>query len=258
MKKWMALAACFVFALSATVQAEKPKNTFEVGPEVFYHKYEEPGYMKETGTLYGMVMNLTSHDTWMTALQLELAYGKVNYDGAYQDGTPFKYNGITDWLFDGRALLGPEFNWDGGYCSPYTGIAYRWLRDELSEAGPGGYDRASNYVYLPLGITATFALGDGWSLTPTAEYDILLYGQQISELSDIDPAYSDITNDQTEGYGWRLSLAVEKKFDSWSIKLQPFIRYWDIKQSDIDEQYGAFIEPKNKTTQTGLQAILTF
>jgi hypothetical protein len=269
MKKWIVLAAYFIFVSSAMGQAEQTKrSTFEVGPEIFTHKYTEPRFMEEEGILYGMVMNATTHDTWMTALQFELAYGKVDYDGGTQnsDGTssPLKISNITDWLFDGRALLGPEFSWNGGYGSPYTGIGYRWLRDELSKGGDGGYDRASNYIYLPLGITATFALGNGWSLTPTIEYDVLLYGQQISEFSDIDPGFSDITNTQNDGYCWRASLAVEKNFGSWSLKVQPFVRRWKIADSETSDllyygtPVGSVLEPANKTTQIGVQTILTF
>jgi hypothetical protein len=269
MKKWTVLAAYFIFVSSALVQAEEPKKTtFEVGPEIFTHIYSEPGFAREEGTLYGVVMNATSHDTWMTAIQIEIAEGKVDYYGGlmHSDGTttPLKVYGITDYLVDARGLIGPEFNWDGGYGSPYTGIGYRWLRDESSKGGEGGYDRAANYIYLPVGLTATFALGNGWSLTPTAEYDWLLYGQQISEFSDIDPGFSDVTNQQRDGYGWRISLAVEKNFGSWGLKIQPFARSWRIKDSDRSEvlfngaPVGSGLEPANKTQQFGLQALFTF
>jgi hypothetical protein len=258
MKKLVLPAICLVLVLSLICRGEHPKNAFEVGPEVFSHKYEEPGLMEEKGTLYGVVMNATNHGPWMTAAQLEIAMGKLDYDGQTMGGDPLKIDNITDWLVDGRVLIGPEYVWSSGYGSPYIGLGYRWLWDEVSKQYAFGYDRASNYLYLPMGGTVTWVMGDGWSLSPTAEYDLLLYGEQISQLSDIDPLYSDISNSQTSGHGWRISLSVEKNFGSWGMKVQPFVRYWKIKQSDLDPQYEAFIEPENETTQTGVQAFFTF
>ncbi len=258
MRKLIVSALCSVLVFSMAHAQEHPRNTLEIGPEVFNHKYKEPGLMEEEGILYGIAMNATSHGEWMTSVQIEIATGKVDYDGATMGGDPLKINDIRDWLVDGRLLIGPEYVWDGGYGSPYIGLGYRWLWDASSDRYEFGYDRASNYLYLPLGGTVTWTLGDGWSLSPTAEYDFLLYGQQISQLSDVDPGFSDITNTQTSGHGWRVCLSLEKNFGTWAMKLQPFIRRWNIKQSDLDPTYEAFVEPKNETTQVGVQTFFVF
>jgi hypothetical protein len=145
-----------------------------------------------------------------------------------------------------------------------VGLGYRWLFDKVASKYDYGYDRAANYFYLPVGGTATFALGDGWSLTPTAEYDFLLYGEQISELSDSDELLSDLTNKQTDGYGWRISVSIDKNFGSWGMKIQPFVRKWKIDDSHTSDilyagvPYGYGWEPKNETTETGVQVLFTF
>jgi len=259
MRKLLLSVLCSVLICGTVLGVDYPKNTLEMGPEVFYHKYKEPGLMEEKGTLYGLALNATSHGPWMTAVQLEIATGKVDYDGGTWDGDPLKIDNITDWLVEARLLAGPEYVWDGGYAAPYIGLGYRWLWDEMSKRYDYGYDRASNYLYLPVGGTITWKLGDGWLLSPTAEYDFLLYGQQISQFSDIEEGgLSDVTNSQTSGHGWRVCLSLERNFGTWTMKLQPFVRRWKIKQSDLDDIYEAFIEPKNETTQTGVQAFFVF
>jgi len=271
MKKLVVMAVCFALAGSTATGADGPaKYTFEIGPEFFTHKYKEPGLMEQKGNFYGVAMNAATHEEWMWAAQLELAGGKVDYDGALVDfdtgeTTPYKISDISDWMVEGRVLLGPEFRWQGGYGSPYVGLGYRWLWDKGGGRGIGGYDRAANYFYVPLGGTVTFALGDGWSLCPTAEYDYFIFGEQISKFSDIDPGFSDLTNRQTSGHGWRASLSLEKDFGTWGLKVQPFVRYWKIgKSKTVEIEYegigpiGIGWEPKNETREAGVQVFFTF
>ena len=86
------------------------------------------------------------------------------------------------------------------------------------------------------------------------EYDYFVYGQQTSYLSDISPNYPDITNDQEEGSG--LKLSGKYHFDK-SGGLEVYMDYWDIADSKLDIS-GNFMEPRNTTTELGLKFFCSY
>jgi hypothetical protein len=61
---------------------------------------------------------------------------------------------------------------------------------------------------------------------------------------------------QNTGYGLRLSGKVSKKIDAkTSVFIEPFIRYWDIANSDI---INGYLEPKNNTVEYGAKIGVSF
>jgi len=147
--------------------------------------------------------------------------------------------------------------------SPYTGFGYRFLYNDLrgaSSTGAPGYRRESNYYYLPLGVIYRQAFNGQSSLTGMLEYDQLLFGRQVSRLSDTGLGLSDVTNNQSSGYGLRLGLIYE--INAWAIG--PYLYYWNIGQSDTaivyknGTPYVYAWEPANNTTEFGLKAVLHF
>lgn len=244
------------------------RKSWEIGAEILSHKYEEfsggTTLMEDTGILYGVVLNTyrrtwipaSPHDSpegprWMKGFEGELAYGTVDYDGQLQNGTPYKMNDIEDWLVDIRVLAGPDYPKADRLFTPYLGLGYRHLRDD-SSSDPAGYLRQSNYLYLPIGLQTVSYKTQGWSFDGGVEADILLYGLQISRINNFDHY-----NEQFSGYGFRVSLNVEKKGDTSGFKMQPFVRFWHIDDSEPD-YYGVLYEPENETTQYGLRLIWTF
>jgi hypothetical protein len=227
----------------------------EIGPEIFYDKYEESG-LNEKGMFYGIIFNAYDHRVvsgkWMCGFEGEFAYAQLDYDGQLQDGTPYSMSNLKDWLVDVRLLAGPDFPKTDRLYTLYFGLGYRYLSDD-SSSDPAGYLRQSNYLYLPIGLKAMSCKKNGWSLGGSAECDLLLFGEQFSTIDSYD-----ITNDQTSGYGFRAAVSIENKGDKTDFKIQPFVRYWHIDESDPDNDFGAFIEPENETTQYGLQLIWTF
>jgi hypothetical protein len=104
-------------------------------------------------------------------------------------------------------------------------------------------------------VTPRFRITDQSRLSLNIEYDQLLYGWQLSELSDI--GFADITNPQTSGYGLRGSVMYERR--SWSVG--PFINYWNIGHSAYDCVAGGAEcgdEPDNQTLEVGLQGKYKF
>jgi hypothetical protein len=104
----------------------------------------------------------------------------------------------------------------------------------------------------------------GWSTEATAEYDIFWWGKQISHLSDANPGLNDPENRQKRGYGLRGSIAFQTKTDDFAYTIEPFIRYWNIKDSEpADLTYfgsivGVGFEPANHSTEYGVNFLVRF
>ncbi|MEA3225480.1 MAG: hypothetical protein U9Q07_05975, partial [Planctomycetota bacterium] len=241
------------------------RHALDIGPEIYHFKYEEPGLMEEKGMFYGVRFGFTARD-WVTASSRKsppsgggmfraegrLAFGRVDYDGMLAGGTPYKANGIDDFAGEGRLLLGRDWLTTGTLSTMYTGVGYRYLNDNLA-TDPAGYERESNYLYIPLGYNLDIGRDVGWSFGFGAEFDVFVFGRQESHLSDFNPALQDIDNHQTSGYGYRASVRLTHKSKAAIFTIEPFFRYWDIDKSHHDEIYDAFVEPANETTEWGIQ-----
>ncbi len=240
---------------------------YDIGLQVYSFRYEEPGFMEEEGVFYGVRVGYTSRD-WvpdspeespsggglMFRAEGRAAFGKVDYDGALGDGTPLTINNIDDFALEGRLLLGAD--WLGEISTPilstlYAGIGYRYLNDDPS-SHPAGYERESNYLYLPLGYQFEADLEAGWSWGARLEYDLFLWGKQRSHLSDVDPRLPDVDNEQDSGFGYRGSLRLQRDYSNGIFIIEPFFRIWDIDDSETNS-FG--IEPANKTTEVGISVI---
>ena len=236
---------------------------YNIGPELYSFEYEEPGVMKEEGMFYGVAFGATyrewvsdyprqavSDNKMMVRGEGRFAFGQVDYDGALMDGTPLTIKGIDDFAMEGRMLLGPEWLISNILSTLYAGIGYRYLNDD-SSSDPYGYERESNYYYVPIGFEIDTDLQAGWSLAGGIEYDYFLWGLQRSHIFP-----TIIENEQNSGYGYRASIKLQKKSKDVNFVIEPFFRYWDIDDSEIE--YGIFMEPANNTTEYGIQLICMF
>ena len=79
--------------------------------------------------------------------------------------------------------------------TPIIGLGYRWLYDdsggETSSTRALGYDRQSQYLYIPVGGIFDF----GEDIKIKSQFNYLIAGRQTSYLSDI-AGFSDVENDQ--------------------------------------------------------------
>ena len=251
------------------------KHTWELGTEVSHITYKEPGIMKNEGTMRGIICAYTYQgwappasrelDKWRLTLEARYSSGDVDYEGSLQDGTPYEMDNIDDYVWEIRGLIGYDFpKFKASVVIPYFGFGYRYLVDNSSE-DTAGYKRESNYIYSPVGVKLLTNLGSGWSIGASVEYDIFWSGKQKSHLSDVTQAFNDLKNDQSRGYGCRASLELQKKCKLVDFVIEPFIRYWKIRESDIvpitwlgaPTGFGG-VEPKNNTTEYGIKAALRF
>jgi hypothetical protein len=231
-------------------------HNYELGTSLSYFKYEEAG-MNESGPFLGIDTAYTYRgaighmEQGMFRAEARGAYGCVYYDGHLMpSGTPYSVSGIDDMLFEGRILLGRDFTdlWQGIGMTPYLGIAYRHLNDNLEE-DVYGYNRSSNYWYCPLGCEISSHTTNGYQMSGRLEYDLFLRGRQKSG-----GTYT-VTNTQKDGYGMRAALRVVRKSGRVDYVLEPFVLYWDIKDSDYVGAAGWY-EPDNQTLEYGVRVAM--
>jgi hypothetical protein len=245
-------------------------HSVDIGPEVYHFKYKEHEVMEENGMFYGVSFGLTSRDWVASSRQTSnpdgggmfraegrVAFGDVDYDGMLMDGTPYKASGIDDLAAEGRLLFGQDWLAFEALSTLYAGVGYRYLNDNLAP-DPAGYERESNYLYIPLGYNFDGGQAVGWSFGFGAEFDVFLLGRQESHLSDLGPLLVDVDNDQDSGYGYRASIRLKHKSSDVIFTIEPFFRFWDIDESDLDDTYHTFVEPANETTEYGIQLIWVF
>jgi hypothetical protein len=267
------LIACILLASSAgtgedadTLESRTPR-AWRIAPEVSRYRYKEPGTMTNEGTLYGIVGSYTFYnygqegparpasggDSRIT-LEGRLGFGEMEYDGSYMDGTPLSTDGVDDFLLDLRLLWGRERPEAKLLNAIYAGAGCRYLNDD-SSSEPGGYERESNYLYIPLGSRKDFEPMGRWNLSLTGEFDVLIIGRQISHLNNADPALPQVRNWQWPGFGAGLALDLRRAGRNVDLALSPFLRFWWVDDSSTSEGY---YEPENNTFEYGLSFVVRF
>lgn len=247
----------FVLPVSASAQLE-----FEIGPEVYYFKYEEPGMMKESGIMSGVAGSLKhKHKNRMIALEGRFAAGTVDYSSKDTGNI----SNVDDYTTEWRILGGQSFRLtEDSIITPYIGWGFRKIQDNLagrrSTTGHFGYKRESSYQYSPLGIKVDSELGEGWFLGTTIEYDFFWRGKQKSQRGEINSRYKNITNIQEEGHGARVSINLTRKFQDFSLGIKAFIRSWFVENSNLaDSGAGGWQkEPGNITFEIGTAVSIGF
>jgi outer membrane protein with beta-barrel domain len=266
------LTAALLATLASAVGAQdapSPQNLlltrpgWELGGQVSKYKYEEPDFMKLKGERIGIVGAYTTPTTpnlVYSRIDGRVSYGKLDYFSAPTGTVP----DIPDWTGEVRLVAGRDYRvGDGVALSPYVGLGYRYLYNDLrgyttvGSVTYAGYRRYSQYWYAPIGLTTRIRMGAQWVFAPTIEYDAFIGGKQESKLTDTGiPGSIDITNRQDDGRGYRVYLMFESQ--RWSFG--PWLHYWSIKDSDV--VFAGFdslgrpqggLEPANKTTEYGLE-----
>ena len=209
------------------------------------HPVDNSFFMSQDGWMMGLNANSETYEgSTYLGLKGRAAYGQVDYQSA-GTGT---MTGIPDYQLEYTGYIGFPFENANSRVTYFTGLGGRYLLNasglKLSSTGHAGYDRESRYVYMPLGINYEINM---WELR--YEYLYFLYGQQKSYLSDVSSIYPDVTNDQEEGSGMKLT-AKYTSGDGFGYEF--YMDYWDIADSKLDVS-GNFMEPRNTTSETGLR-----
>jgi hypothetical protein len=243
------LACCCIAGFAVFLWSAPPARagSVEAGLEWISFHYEEAGFMREDGFLYGTYATYTSHRGRLLNRSTVLcAFGTVRYDGALTDNTPWQADS-DDTLVDVRFTSGYRNGTNSTTVTPYTGIAGRYLLDDLPP--PYGYLRQQWYLYAPLGITVETAAGPRVTLGATVEYDWFLNGRNYSGGSYFT---------QHAGYGLRCSVSLDYRAPNghWSVLFEPFVRYWYVDNSTVSAD--GWYEPQNTTVSYGVRAGVLF
>lgn len=257
--------------------------TIDVGTEASSYRYNEPEFMRLKGYMWGIfgaitfrtsdnkhikkVSDIFSGENSINMFRLDAKFsgGDLDYES---DGTG-KTDDLRNYMFEIRGSAGYDIPVrTSSRITPYVGLGYRYLKDDSSgnttTTGASHYDRESFYYYLPLGVEMQTKLNNGWLFEMTLEYDLFLFGTQKSHLGDVLAGYNTLVNDQDDGYGARGSVKLIKRSDNFNLYIEPFVRYWNIEDSDIDNltyfgaTIGAGLEPANNTTEYGVKMGLRF
>lgn len=254
---------CVAISPVASAQTSVPADPlvtrpgWEVGGQLSDYRYEEPSVgVKIWGARAGVTgaYTYTGAGQWFFKVDGRYAYGSLKYEGS---GTQ---DSIPDSILEVRGVFGKDFLPRSGVSlSPFAGFGYRYLYNDsrgTTSTGAIGYQRYSNYLYAPLGLTSRFHVNGQWVIAPTIEYDYFIIGRQVSKLTDTGLGFSDATNTQNKGYGYRLSMMAEN--GPWAIG--PWMHYWNINDSDIVPiGFGIGVqEPKNETREYGLEVKYRF
>jgi hypothetical protein len=247
-------------------RAELPSG-LEIGAEMYYYKYEEPNFAELEGLFYGLSTNYTFRNFTIPLMvrgEADLAWGVLDYSS---NGTGTA-DSNDNFVVEPRLLVGYDLAAWGGTVTPFFGVGYRYLENNMggtiSTTGAGGYDRISQYVYSPVGFEWFMPLQGEWTGVYALEFDIFWDGTQKSELSDVAVGLSDLTNDQNDGFGFRSSLRFAGQALGYSIEIEPFFRYWLVRDSDVSPiryqgvAVGYGLEPENQTFEAGAKILLKY
>lgn len=256
---------CLFLALAQIAPAAaQVKPGFDMTIEVYSHKYDEESggawFMTNEGFLGSIGVGYTAplDDGFFVRVAPSIARGSIDYTS---NGTG-SIDGTSNSTFTGELLVGKEFTLDAGtIITASAGFGYRVHWDDkggqITDTGFWGYDRQSEYKYLPLSLSANFQVGDNWRIEPALTYKVFLGGTQTSKLSDVDPTCTDLENNQGSGSGIAASLMGHTQWGDTPVAFGPFYRQWSIADSDIgyftcDAILYAGIEPENTTVEFGL------
>jgi len=257
MKKILtSISAIFFFqlAFSSAQSFENKKSEFGVyfGSKIYEerHPVDNSFFMSQDGWMIGLNSNEeTYEDSSYLGFKNRLAYGQVDYRSA-GTGT---MAGVPDYQFETTGYLGVPYEGSNSRTTIFSGLGFRYLLNasglKQSTTGHSGYDRESRYVYVPIGLN--YEKGQ-WEFR--GEYLYFLYGQQTSKISQVSASFSDVTNDQEEGSGLKLTA---KYYSDQNFGYEFYMDYWDIADSKLDVT-GNFMEPRNTTSESGIRIFWTY
>lgn len=260
--------ACNAYAGGSTM-------TYGLGVEGFQDKYKVDSFNTENEANYGSIIGYVQRSTGggFGTVDLRISHGSSKFDSKndseLQENPVGTVSGIPEWEFELRGRFGITRPMWGGSFSPYLGVGARYQREEgkgyLTNIGYETFDTRTMQLYVPIGASLAFDVGDGWSFTPSAELDISLWGSVDKRLTALNNGarifFDPSDTHQKLGFGGRSEMMFGKTFDTYTWQVGPFVRYWHFNASDSSDYINQTTgkteyvrEPSNDRTQIGFTA----
>lgn len=254
--------------LRRTVPAIRTYN-WSLSAGTLNYSYKEGDLMSINGHMTSIQGSFTGDFDSMGPMyftaDLQYASGGTSYDGATlaEDSsgnihaTP-KTSGSKDGFLNARALFGGHvFNDFNSQVNLYGGLAYWRLKNRIS--GDGGYDRAIDYIYLPVGFGLKYKITRRLQVYGNADYNVFLTGASDSKLSQVGSNYQDMNFKLYSGRGYRITAGAAFDMGGWSLSVEPYYWTWDVDISEYEFQGSkVWFEPANKTRMTGVNVSANF
>lgn len=226
-----------------------------IGAEAFRFERSSRGRfdLESDDPLVGARLGYTHkfYGAWFVRVHGRYARGEAST--TFSDGD--RDQDIPQQIWEARLEWGRDMGFEGTIgLAPYIGIGYRHYRDEgfgnQTRSGALLFDTTVEFVYIPVGFTAYFSLGDAWTISTQAEIAWLFDGKSDNETSDLPGFNFDVNADLSTGTGLAAEILIRKRLTkSYSIAFGPFVKYWDIDDSNPD---NGFFVPDNDTLEAGI------
>lgn len=221
--------------------------------EVYEEFADEGILMREEAVISAIkagVSRAIGHTGGAVMLSGVFGIGRANYIGSYMDGNygDLRLAGLRRSLVDVTVMYKQTAPlWNGLIAS--AGLGYRRHVDNLQDAGPGGYKRINQRTYLVASLEQAVNFAN-WTIIPGVQYKHILSSKQLSDL------YGGVTVDQPNGHGTQAAVAIVQHGVGYNTVITPFVRMWDIEDSDVHST--GLYEPRNKTKEFGIAVTYQF
>jgi hypothetical protein len=231
-----------------------PKYFFDAGLDLRDYAYEEPGFVKHSGFLYGVWASLIAKTDWGTfGFDSSVNYGNsLNYDGSICEinsgvmtCSPYSTSKQQDLITKSTGYVYLPVS---EFFRFRTGAGFRYLSDSVPEAG--FYLRTGVWFYIPAGIEITDDSNSNYRWKYSLTYNYVAAGGIKSNLSEVSSRYSDVYMPQT-GYGTDFSVQLRYQI---RYVIGAFYETWNLNISDEVATGGdVFHEPANQSRVIGLR-----
>jgi len=272
-------------AIERDIRFENPR--FQVGFLAQQMDYDESDAAEIENDFFGIQLIVTERlsQAWDGVFTLNYLNGADgDYEGTAARDLLFPEVGEKIKTDTDDEMAQVEMNlgyWFNDTLRGFIGLGYRYWTNDIN--GDISLERETDYFYMPMGfnVVGYFNSSTYWRLT--GQFNLLLAGS--AEMQSDNPAeYSPFEqattsapfDDQADididgGYGWQISadLRHELKRGNMHIGVSPYIKYWDMDETDTDQVfiardvnnepiYGRYMQNESDTTSIGAFFYLAF
>ena len=239
----LALSLLCLVLMHSTVSAQpEATSAWHWGLHTGWQKYQEPAMQ-----LQGPELGIQGYWRASDSLKIEgrLTMARLDYNSPVSGRMSNIGQREASLIF-----LGPS--WSMGSASIEPGLQWGITQNDLrgrTSLGAMGYERDQDATWAMLRWTQLLAHNESAWRQVSLDVKGLLQGRQRSHLSQAAANHQDVTNQQTQGWGW----ALRGKIQLWNQDLEPYLQWQRIETSDTVFDGVSYVkEPANKKLWIGL------